>query len=438
MSKLNNVKCKELSYEGLGVANLDDKKLFVYNFLPNEVANINIIKQTKHISFGIAKEILTASTDRINNDFSYSFPLEILDYQKQLEAKNNYLNSLFSRNLNLKNKILKPIIACDNKNNYRNKVRIAFDTKIVDNNPRLILVEHQGKSEKLVELNSINQTNFIKPQVLETIFNLLQTYVKPSSYKMLKGLTIRINQLNQIDLLILVNNDFDLPKQLVSNIINTFGSNKIKLQEAKLNHKTNTQKIKIINNIDFKMQLCNQNFAIDINSFFQVNNFIANKMFEYIQNLTKDQNSNTILDLYCGSGIIGQLIGSNNKIIGIDIDKDSIIQAKNNALINNKINSKYYAGDVYKVISKLNLDLTNALVIVDPPRKGLSKEFIEWFNSNKFTQLIYISCDPRTLTRDLIELQKLNYQIDSIQPFDMFPNTFHLENVVLISKNKII
>jgi 23S rRNA (uracil1939-C5)-methyltransferase len=176
-------------------------------------------------------------------------------------------------------------------------------------------------------------------------------------------------------------------------------------------------------------QLNNIRYRISFNSFFQINKEIAIKMFDYIKE--KVDKENKILDLYSGSGSIGLYISDKvNKVLGIDINQDAIDDANFNVELNKINNANYICDDANNYLK--DIDEHFDLIIVDPPRAGLDKIGINLIQELDPQKIIYVSCDPMTLIRDLKELN--NYKVLEVRLFDMFPNTYHVETVVTLVK----
>ena len=178
-------------------------------------------------------------------------------------------------------------------------------------------------------------------------------------------------------------------------------------------------------------------FKISPLSFYQVNPKQTELLYNtVISFLDKDKNNSIALDLYCGIGTIGMFASKYvKKVYGIEIIDEAIQDAKYNAKINNINNIEFYAGDVEEILPKIikNNNLKPDIVFIDPPRKGLDNKTKEVLLNLKPEKIIYISCNPATLARDVAQLEE-NYKIEEIQPVDMFPYTSHVESVVLMTK----
>ena len=177
-----------------------------------------------------------------------------------------------------------------------------------------------------------------------------------------------------------------------------------------------------------------QNYKISINSFFQINKTLTKELYDEVLVNVKNKNYNEVLDLYCGTGTIGLYIADYvNHITGIDYNKSNINDAVYNKELNNIKNIDFICDKVENEIDKFtDIDL----IIVDPPRAGLDTKTKDILKKIKPEQIIYVSCDPMTLARDLKEL-KADFIIKKIIPFNMFPRTYHVENVSVLCRKTI-
>ena len=384
---------EKMDNQARGITYNNDKIVFVNNALPNEDVDINVILDKKRYSVANVTKYNKIAVNRIKTKCKYygicgGCQLEHINYQDELEYKKNYLNDIFKV---LDIKIDK--IVSDNDYGYRNKVTLK-----VDNNR--------------IGYNKLNSNEIISIDKCLIADNLINEKIKYLEY-------IDKNKVNEI-------------------IIKSF-SNKVMLV---LNGEKNIDISKLINHYDtiyINNKLVSGNkmittinsikYYIAPNSFFQVNSNIAEKMFNYIKDICKKNNASRVIDLYCGCGSISLIIADIvDYVYGVELNKQSIIDANENKLLNNISNVEFKC-DTTDNIEDIN-DFDN--MIVDPPRNGLSKKVINKILSSNIKNIIYVSCDPITLKRDLL-LLKDKYNIVNITTFDMFPNTYHVENVCILS-----
>ncbi|WP_406614624.1 23S rRNA (uracil(1939)-C(5))-methyltransferase RlmD [Mycoplasma corogypsi] len=429
MKKLTNLHCKETSYEGLGTIRLDNQTIFVYDLFEDEIADVSIIKQTKKIVFAKVDKLIKASVYRLKNHSSniFSAPLINLDYQKQIEFKANYFKNLLLRNTKIKEEVIFPFVKANQIYNYRNKIRYKLS---VDQNI-LKAYESIAKTNQLILANSFNQNKEVLNKTLTFVLNKVNTFYqtnKNSNLKYFKQITLRTNQNNQVSLSFEIDKLYDLPKALINQITTNLNIIEIATQKDK-------QTQIIYQSQQFYMQLLDKKFVISPSAFFQVNDEIASIIFTKIKELLADFSNKTIIDAFCGVGVISQLVANDNQnVFGVDIEQSAILAANYNSEINKINNAKYIAGDAFKVLVEHKQILKDSIMILDPPRAGLGKELVDFISKLNLDNLIYMSCDPRTLTRDIQFFENHGYTVKYIQGFDMFPNTSHIESVCLITR----
>lgn len=206
----------------------------------------------------------------------------------------------------------------------------------------------------------------------------------------------------------------------------------IESPKEKIVLRTNSDDVLDNDNEFITKQIGKYKYLVSLKSFFQINDNVTYKLYEKVKEYACSTKEDTILDLYCGTGTIGIYLSDTCKeVLGIEINKQAIMDAKKNKGLNNISNINFIADDVAKVINKIHFK--PSIVVVDPPRAGLDEKTIKEITKINPNRLIYVSCDPMTLARDL-NILKYYFNIEELTPFDMFPNTYHVENVCLLTK----
>lgn len=399
MNIKNNIKIEKIDDFGRGIGYVNNKIIFIDNAMIGEIVDVNIIKQTTKYYEGIVTNYIKKSNDRVNIKCPYynccgGCNILHMDYNTQINYKKDKLKNILNKfsNIDLEINIIK------NKDiiNYRNKIEL----KIQDNRWGY----YNSNTHNFVE---INNCLLAKGSINKVIKNKKYIYIKNGS------IIIRSNYNDEIILNIKADNEFNID---IDNL-----KNNIKLVGIVIN-----DKIYYGDNFFYEM-INNKLFKVNYNSFFQINNFITNEMIKVI----KDNCCGKILlDLYCGVGFLGQAIDYRfNKIYGIELNRNSILDAISNAKIN-KINNTYYmCGDSSKLIENIKENIDT--LIIDPPRSGLYKTMIKDIINTNANKIIYVSCNPITLARD-INLLKENYSVNKIYLLDMFSNTYHFETVCIL------
>lgn len=396
------VKIERLDHQGRGICKVNDIITFVPNALIDEVVQIKLIEQKKKYNVGKVEKYIKKSDLRVSPICPYyelcgGCDLMHLSYINQLKYKQDKLKNIFSRYTDIDLSLIKDIVY-DKEYNYRNKGTFKVDSKIGyyrKNSHEIIFVDKcYLVSDKINEILSILNNYDLK--------NIKELIIKSSNDEIL--VTFKGDNIDK--------EVVDILKDKVNGIVLFNKEYKIIYGKGKIENSIGEYK-----------------FLISPGSFFQVNNDIAKKMYDKVASYLN--NENNVLDLYSGTGSIGIYVSKfAKKIISIEINKFSHLDALENKKINNVSNIDFICNDVSNIIDKFsNIDT----VIVDPPRSGLDNKTIKYLKKIGSKNIIYVSCDPLTLARDIKNLSD-EYVVKEVTPFDMFPNTYHIETVVLITK----
>lgn len=402
-------KIERLDHQGRGIAYIDDKITFVENALPGEEVLIKITNSKKKYNEGIVDKYIQKSEKRVDNVCPFyescgGCNILHMSYNDQLEYKENKIKDIMKKYANI-DKISK-IIKCDKQFNYRNKVTLKVENNII------------GYYEK----KSYNLVNIDKCLIIDNEFNKIINDLKKFNLDNIYELMIRNIDSDNTALTLYLQKD----------------TNCIQIDEYC--KKNNIILNKIIKNKDFKCnekskiigKLGNFKFIISPLSFFQVNTDQTIKLYDKILELLEPNKDDNLLDLYCGTGTIGIYVANKvNKVLGVEIVKDAIHDANINKKINSINNINFICGNTEKIIKDVK-EKYNA-IIVDPPRAGLTESIIRDIFRINPDKIVYVSCDPITLARDLKLLQE-KYEVLDVVPVDMFPNTYHVETVCKLKK----
>lgn len=391
---------EKLDYYGRGIGRINNKITFVENALKDEIVDIKILKESKKYNEAIVKSYNTKSKSRVTPKCKYynicgGCNISHLKEEEQEGFKDSKINELLNRNLNIE---CLDKIEYSKFYNYRNKIVLHIKED------KLGL--YKNKSNELIEIDEC----LLVDDKINNVIKILKKIIKKE--KNLKKATIKLGNTTNEVMLILEGKIKDY-----SELLN-------KVDVLIINDKVVSKKDYIISIIG------NKKYKISKNSFFQVNQVITEKIYNEIRSNIEKINPKNVLDLYCGTGTIGIYIADLVKnVIGIEVIKDAVLDANFNKELNNINNISFILGKVEDKIKDIkdNIDL----IIVDPPRSGLDKKVIPVINKLKAKNIIYVSCNPITLVRDL-KLLKDNYNIEYIKPYDMFPNTYHVECVCVL------
>lgn len=396
------IKIESLDHLGRGIAKENNKIIFVENAIEDEIIEPKIIKHNKKYDEAIVSKYIKKSNYRINPTCPYydncgGCDIMHIPYNKQLQFKQNKIENIISKYLN-KNININNIIECNYPYNYRNKITFQVNKDVGF---------FKKNSNQLIKINNCMICN---KNINDSI-----NYLNKLELSKINKITCKSNDR---DLMIIIESNYTYlditPLKKISNSIYIKTDNKYI-------HKYGEKYI--YQNIgEFK-------YLVSPDSFFQINNNITKKLYDKIKLICGTNNS--IIDLYCGTGTIGIYLSKENKVTGIEINKYAYEDANINKKINKIKNIEFLCGDSGKKI--LSIKENPNIIIVDPPRNGLNKETIQNIIDMNTNKIIYVSCDPMTLVRDLKKLEDY-YNIQEITPFDMFPNTHHVECLCLLTK----
>lgn len=430
-------------FEGEGIAKIDDFTIFIANAIKGEKVKIVIVKVLNSYAFGKILEIIERSKNRKEEDCKTykrcgGCVLRHVDYKETIKMKQNSVQSLLNKTL--KNKIqVEEIIGMENPYYYRNKAQYPIGK---DKNGNPVIGVFANRTHEIIPI----QTCFIQNKETEKIAKYIFDFIVKNNISIYdentkKGLVrhivtkIGINT-NEIMCIIVINGkEIPKEKQLVEGIVKKFPNIKTIVKNI---NKRNTNVILGKENISIygdgfiKDKLGDFIFKISPLSFYQVNPIQAEKLYQIAVKSASITKEDIVFDLYSGIGTISLYMAKYaKKVYGIEIVKEAVEASKENAKENNIQNTEFIAGDVEVILDKLinKQKVIPDIVMVDPPRKGLDRKIIENILKIKPKKIIYISCNPATLVRDLTSIEEF-YNIRNIKLVDMFPFTSHVECVV--------
>ncbi|WP_294395477.1 23S rRNA (uracil(1939)-C(5))-methyltransferase RlmD, partial [uncultured Clostridium sp.] len=439
-----------LGYEGEGIAKIEGYPVFIAGALIGEKVKVNITKVKKNFAYGRLVEILEESPKRKKPECSiYNMcggcTLQHLSYDGQLDYKFTRVKDCIRKIGGLDDSIVKYPIGMENMYRYRNKVQ--FPVGMV--NGKLSIGFFSEKSHEIIDMD----TCFLQDKKSEEIIRIIREWMinysimpaKKDGKFFKKGIIRHIVvrkafRTNEI-MVILVTTNKKIP--YIDKLIEDLNSSMpdIKSIVQNINDKdTNLVMGYECINLYGEDYICDYigeyKFNISPLSFFQVNpvqtEVLYNKALEYA-NLNGNE---IVFDAYCGTGTISLFLSQKaKKVYGVEIVPQAIDNAKVNAEINNINNAEFYVGKAEEIIPRLIGDgIIPEVIVVDPPRKGCDSKLLDALGKAEPRRIVYVSCDPSTLARDLKYLENEGYKAVEVQPVDMFPMTKHVENVALLVK----
>lgn len=434
----------DFTHEGNGVLKIDNFTVFVAGGLIGDKVVVRIDEIKKSFAIGSVVNITEPSKDRVVLDFDIKearggIPLVEYKYSKQLEWKRNKVKMDLAKIAGLVNVEVKETIGMDNPFRYRNHVQIPVGEK----DGKTVIGFYETNSNDIVDMEG----SILQPEIGDRILKILRTWMEKYKIKaydkktkkgVLRHIGIRINKNNKAMVILVTGsdrlpNEKDLIDMLTKENVISIYQNINKLNSSITYGK---EYIKLYGEDRLLDYIGDYKFYLSPNSFFQINRTQAevlyNKTMEYL-NPDKDY---IIYDLYCGIGTISLYIASNaRKVYGIEIVKEAIEDAKENAILNNIDNAEFIVGKAEEVFPRLmKKGIKGNKIVLDPPRKGCEKEVLEAIVNMSPERIVYVSCNSTTMARDVKYLVENGYKVEEVQPVDMFPHTSHIECVVGIQK----
>ena len=427
-------------YDGEGIAKIDGFTIFIPGAIKGEKVRTLIVKVLSSHAFGKILEIIEKSEYRSNSDCTTykrcgGCKLRHIKYEETLKMKQNAVQSLVNKTL--KNKInVEETLGMENPYHYRNKAQYPVG---INKEGKKVIGVFANRTHEIIPIDKCyiqnERTEQLAKFILEYINkNNISVYNEKTGKGLLRHIVTKIGIKTSQIMCILVINGKIIPneEELVNEITKNFPE--VKTIVKNINTK-NTNVILGQENINIygegyiEDKLGEYIFKISPLSFYQVNPIQAEKLYNIGVEAAKITKNDVVFDLYCGIGTISLFMAKYaKKVYGVEIVEQAIIDAKENAKINKIDNTEFIAGDTEKVLDELinKKKIIPNVIMVDPPRRGLDNNSINNILKIKPNRLIYISCNPATLVRDLSEFEEI-YEVKEIKPVDMFPFTSHVE-----------
>ncbi|WP_278462644.1 23S rRNA (uracil(1939)-C(5))-methyltransferase RlmD [Thomasclavelia spiroformis] len=365
-----------------------------------------------------------------------------VEYNQQLEIKTNYCKDLLKNN-NLNMYKVEKIKGMQYPYEYRNKIIVAFNQKYE-------FGFYEENSHRIIPYNRCLLHEEVSDLIIKKIQSLLKRY-RVSIYDekrqrgLLRHVLIRRAIVKDQTMIVLVCNDnvFKGSKNFCNELVKSFPS----IKTVVLN--VNKRKTSIVLGNEEKVlygkgfivdELCGLTFKISPKSFYQINHEQCQALYNKAIDLLELKGNEIVIDAYCGIGTIGMVVAKKAKeVIGVELNQDAIKDANNNARMNKIENIKFVNDDASNFMVELAKTKQRVdCVIMDPPRSGSTKEFMDAIKILNPKKVVYVSCDPTTQVRDIKYFSKLGYQGNVLYPFDMFPHTIHTETVCLLTREKSV
>ncbi len=434
--------------EGSGVGKTEDNMaVFVPMSAVGDELSVRIVKVKKTYAFGKIEEIISPSDSRISPDCPYYSKCggcvwRHISYENELEVKAQKVRDAVERIGGI-HTVFQPIMGSKKNNRYRNKAQLPLGRA---KDGSLLMGFYAFHSHRIIDCGDCA----LQPEVFRTVMEVTRSFVQKTGADIydeatgkgrLRHLYIRLGEVtDELMVCYVVNGNGLKQEDLLIKM----------LREALPNLKTvvfnsNREKTNVIlgrkNRVAYgngviSDMLCGLRFKISPFSFWQVNRSQAERLYEKAREYAGLKGDEVLLDLYCGTGTIGLSMARDcGKLIGVEIIEDAVRDAEENAAINGVENARFICADASEAAEQLrNEGVRPDVVILDPPRKGCGEALVKTIRGMAPHRVVYVSCDPATLARDLKYFDENGYQTEEVTPCDMFPRTAHVETVVLLSR----
>ncbi|MEO8720619.1 MAG: 23S rRNA (uracil(1939)-C(5))-methyltransferase RlmD [Ginsengibacter sp.] len=457
---LENIPVTGYAAEGKALARIDGKVIFIEGAVPGDIVNVLITKNKKDWAEGKVSKIIELSAERVT-PFCIHFGIcggckwQMLPYEKQLEYKEQEVKDIIKRIGKIDTSVM-PIMGSENTRYYRNKLEFTFSNKKYltpeefenlgeEKWPGGALGYHVPKLyDKIIDIKEC----WLMDDVNNLIRNTLREFAEKNNYSyydikehkgFLRNVIIRNCTTGELMVnLFFGNEDKDQIDRICNYLLKEIPAITTLLYtiNQKWNDSMNDLEPKIFSGKGYVVEkLGDFNFKISPKSFFQTNTKQAEVLYNVVKEFAALKGNEIVYDLYCGTGSIGIFLSSNaKKIIGVDVIEEAINDAKENAAFNDLRTARFFSGDVIEICDDNFFKLNGSpdVVIVDPPRAGLHSKLTAKLLEIAAPKIIYVSCNVATQARDL-QLMNAKYQVEKIQPVDMFPHTHHIESVALLT-----
>ncbi len=430
-----------LNHQGMGIGRFHGPAIFIKGALPREIVKAKIIKTHKKYAIGKLLEIIKESPDRISPPCPYfgacgGCSLQHILYKEQLKFKKQRLKDSLERIGGIKNPNIEDVMASPKEFYYRNRGRFH------------IFWEENGLKLGYFEYNAQNIINIKKCLIVDEEINKILFYLQkhlPEYRKGLGGLyqiAIQSNSRGEIGLIFMTKEDNPAYRELALALLKNFpkiiyiAANIRKAKAPARSITSGGEWRHLAGDKALNESYNGLSFALSPGSFSQVNRGQTLNLYAKIKEYAALGGEETVLDIYCGVGAIALYLAPFcRRVMGVEESKTAIINAKSNALANGIENAEFFAAPAEEILPLwAEQGLKPQVIVVDPPRQGCNEAVISAIAAMEPGKIIYVSCDPATLARDLRILNTAGYKIKKTLPFDMFPQTGHVETVVLMSR----
>lgn len=436
-------------YDGEGIAKIDNFTIFIPEAIQGEKCKILIVKVNKNFAYGKIVDVISKSKNRKDAECTTykrcgGCDLRHIEYEYTLKMKQDIVQNLVNKTLEEK-VMVESTIGMEKPYYYRNKLQYPVGK---DKDGKAVMGVFAKRTHEIIPVNDCLIQNEQAQEIAKRIVSMLNeygvsVYDETNRKGAIRHIVIKIGvHTNEIMVMIVTNEEsIKNEEQIVTKLIKEFPNIKTIIKNIN-SRNTNVilgkQNVILYGDGYITDKLGEYVFKISSMSFYQTNPIQTEVLYHKALEFANLQKDDILCDLYCGIGTIGIFASKYvKKVYGIEIVEEAVEAARENAKLNNVENIEFITGDVEEAFKKLveNHDVEPTVIIVDPPRRGLDETTINKILELEVERVVYVSCNPATMVRDLKKLEE-KYGVKKIQPVDMFPFTSHVECVSVLSLKK--
>ena len=439
-----------MTAEGSGICRADGMAVFVPGTAVGDRCVVRVVKVLKKYAFGRLEELLTPSPDRTTPDCPIAGPCggcvyRHITYEAELKIKTQRVRDALERIGGFENIPMEPILGAPSRTRYRNKCQLPIG---LSKNGEMQMGFYAVNSHRIIDTH----TCLLQPEVFDRAAEAFRAWQKLSGESIydeaahsgvLRHLYMRCGEKSGEVLVCIVANSAklhreDLLVKMLREAVPEITGIVLNINRERTNVVLGRELRTLWGKPTIRDTLCRLEFEISPHAFYQVNRTQAEALYNKAAEYAGLTGAETLLDLYCGTGTIGLSMASRaKKLIGAEIIPSAVENARKNAAHNHVTNAEFLCGDA-KDAARILYERGERpdVIVIDPPRKGCDAAVISTIAAMRPTRVVYVSCDPATLARDLKQFTAEEYNIEAVTPVDMFPGTAHVETVVQLVRKK--
>lgn len=431
---------EDLTHDGNGVAKVDGYPLFIQGALPDETAEVHVLKTLKNYGFAKVVEIITPSPDRIEATCQYfkqcgGCQIQHMTYEGQLKWKQKMVENVMRR-IGKIDAPVHPTKGMDNPWNYRNKAQIPFG---VNESGEVVAGFYKQKSHSIVNMDrcliQTEEADTLMANLKHELAGLgMRPYNEEKHQGQLRHVVVRKGRTTNEVMVVLVTRtreirNVDAVIERIQTLVPNVTSIVQNINSAKTNVIFGDETVTLWGKDVIEDTIGDVRFEISARSFYQVNPEQTEVLYQQALDYAQLEGGERVIDAYCGIGSISLFLAQKaGHVMGVEIVPQAIEDAKRNAELNGFTNTYFEAGPAEEVIPRWYAEGKEAdVLVVDPPRKGCDEALLNTIIEQRPKRVVYVSCNPATLARDLRILEDGGYKTQEVQPVDMFPHTTHVE-----------